>query len=496
MDDVMKDYVRAGYPLLWARTYEPDRLISDLVRGPIANLRRIAVWDCNRGYRTFESESGWSAFTEIDDCDPFDMPSLVAKSTKTLWVLLNYHWFMQEPKVLQGFLNNLGIYKAKSATVLIVSPEAQVNAQVGIPKEIDRELTILDYTLPNKDDLNIILNDMVEENNVSIDERTRGSVLDSAQGLTYAEAENAMALSLVRKKAFDPKIIYTLKAQMVEKSAALEFSNYQETFANLGGLDNLKEWTLNRFSRRKDTLPFRGIMLLGVPGTGKSHFAKALANEVGWPCLTLNFGKVFGKLVGESEGKMRESLSVIDAMGRAVLFIDEIDKGLSGVGGSGSNDGGTTTRVGGTFLTWMQDRSSDVFVIGTANNISGLPTEYKRTGGRWDAIFFVDLPTLNERKAILEVYLNQFSIEPDVAEVARKILPVRLDGYTGAEIRQVCVEMGYGQDAEGAANFVIPLVKSEKLGIEALREAAKSWQKASKPETAEWGTKRKVKLDA
>lgn len=490
---MFEDYVKAGYPLLWVRTYEPDRLIGDMVEGPMSNLRKISVWDCNRGYRSFEGESGWTSFVSIDEADPFSLPDIMAKSARTLWVLMNYHWFMQEPKVIQGFLNNLGVYKAKGVTVMILSPEARVNTQIGIPKEIDRELTVLDFSLPNKDDLNIILDDMVKENQVPIDPAQRTKVLDSAQGLTWSEAENAMALSLVREKTFDPKIICTLKAQMVEKNAALEFSQYTETFFNLGGLDLLKMWTLNRFQNRRAGLPFRGIMLLGVPGTGKSHFAKALANEVGWPCLTLSFGKVFGSLVGESERQMRDALNVVDAMAPAVVFIDEIDKGLAGVGGS-SNDGGTTQRVGGIFLQWMQDRMSEVFVIGTANNIQALPTEYKRTGGRWDAIFFVDLPTLQERQAILDVYLKQFAIEAEVAAKAKKLLPAKLDGYTGAEIRQVCIEMGYGQNPESAANFVIPLVKSEKLGIEALREAAKQWQKASKPETAEWG-KRRVDLD-
>jgi len=129
--------------------------------------------------------------------------------------------------------------------------------------------------------------------------------------LTWEEAENALALALalVRQKSFDPKTITELKAQMVKKSAALEFIQFKETFETLGGLDNLKDWTLNRFKNRRPGLPFRGILLLGVPGTGKSHFAKALGNQVGWPCLSLNLGKVFGSLVGESEAKMREALN-------------------------------------------------------------------------------------------------------------------------------------------------------------------------------------------
>jgi SpoVK/Ycf46/Vps4 family AAA+-type ATPase len=256
---------------------------------------------------------------------------------------------------------------------------------------------------------------------------------------------------------------------MVEKSAALQFSQFSETFATLGGLENLKEWTLNRFKNRRPGLPFRGILLLGVPGTGKSHFAKALGNEVGWPVLSLDMGRVFGSLVGESEAKMREALKVVDAMAPCVLFIDEIEKGLAGVGGS-STDGGTTQRVGGTFLTWLNDHTSEVFVIATCNSYEKLPPEYTRMG-RWDAIFFVDSPGSNERLEIMDIYTRQFMSKPlvDFGKTPD------LDGYSGAEIRQVAIEAAYnGGDLEAAARFVIPISRSQKAQMDALREWARA----------------------
>jgi SpoVK/Ycf46/Vps4 family AAA+-type ATPase len=299
-----------------------------------------------------------------------------------------------------------------------------------------------------------------------IEPEDEAAVLDAAQGLTWEEAENALALALVREKKFDPHAICTLKAQMVEKAAALQFSQFTETFVTLGGLENLKEWTLNRFQNRRSGLPFRGILLLGVPGTGKSHFAKALGNEVGWPVLSLDMGRVFGSLVGESEAKMREALKVVDAMAPCVLFIDEIEKGLAGVGGS-SSDGGTTQRVGGTFLTWLNDHDSQVFVIATCNDYSKLPSEYTRMG-RWDGIFFVDNPGTGERAQILKIYLDQFQVSPK-----GKNLP-DLDGYSGAEIRQVAIEAAYsGGDLTAAARFVIPIARSQKGQIDALREWAR-----------------------
>jgi SpoVK/Ycf46/Vps4 family AAA+-type ATPase len=326
---------------------------------------------------------------------------------------------------------------------------------------------VLDFPLPTREELKGILAGLEESTGIKAE--NEDAVLDAAQGLTWEEAENALALALVRQKSFDPKTITELKAQMVKKSAALEFSQFTETFDTLGGLKNLKAWTLNRFKNRRPGLPFRGILLLGVPGTGKSHFAKALGNQVGWPCLSLNLGKVFGSLVGESEAKMREALKVVDAMAPCILFLDEIEKGLAGVGGS-STDGGTTQRVGGTFLTWLNDHTSEVFVIATCNDYAKLPPEYTRMG-RWDAIFFVDNPGPGEREQILNIYWRRFLGEVSTIVGARDAL----DGYSGAEIRQVAIEAAYnGEDLEAATRFVIPINKSQKAQMDALREWARA----------------------
>jgi hypothetical protein len=346
---MIQDYVKAGYPVLLMRSHEPERFIGSAAQQ--VNGRTIYQWDVVRGYRELGNGAEWQ------ECDPFDLPNMAARGMeKAVWFLRNYHFWLNEPPVIQAMQNNLPIYKTKGITLVIVSADAR------LPLELEREVVVLDFPLPNREELKTILGGLVES--TGIEPEDEAAVLDAAQGLTWEEAENAMALALVRQKKFDPHTICTLKAQMVEKSAALQFSQFTETFATLGGLENLKEWTLNRFKNRRPGLPFRGILLLGVPGTGKSHFAKALGNEVGWPVLSLDMGRVFGSLVGESEAKMREALKVVDAMAPCVLFIDEIEKGLAGVGGS-STDGGTTQRVGGTFLTWLNDHTSEVFVIST-----------------------------------------------------------------------------------------------------------------------------------
>jgi len=479
---MITDYLKAGYPVLLVRTHEPERFIGVAVQK--ANGRIPLQWDVVRGYREMGNGAEWQ------ECDPFDLPNVAARGAeKAVWFLRNYHFWLNEPPVIQALQNNLPVYKTKGITLVIIS------ADVRLPLELEREVVVLDFPLPTREELKTILGGLVES--TGIEPEDEEAVLDAAQGLTWEEAENAMALALVRQKQFDPHTICSLKAQMVEKSAALQFSQFTETFATLGGLENLKEWTLNRFKNRRPGLPFRGILLLGVPGTGKSHFAKALGNEVGWPVLSLDMGRVFGSLVGESEAKMREALKVVDAMAPCVLFIDEIEKGLAGVGGS-STDGGTTQRVGGTFLTWLNDHTSQVFVIATCNDYSKIPPEYTRMG-RWDAIFFVDNPGAREQLDILDIYLKQFlgnSIGTLKAESNGRVKIPDLHGYSGAEIRQVAIEAAYnGGDLEAAARFVIPISKSQKQQMDALREWAKARTiPASRPQAEETSSKRRVQI--
>ncbi len=482
---MITDYVKAGYPVLQVRTYEPERFISAALKtiqettwrdqegDPVE--KKCFRWDLVRGLRELGNGAPWQ------EVDQYDLPNVAAGYEQAVFFLSNFHFAIKEPGIIQAIQNSLGAYKSRGVALVMVSPDGE------IPMELEREIVVLDFPLPTKDELKKILEDLVA--GTGIEPEDENAVLDAAQGLTWSEAEDALSLALVRQKRFDPKTITELKAQMVKKAAALEYSSFTETFQTLGGLDNLKSWTLGRFRMRRPGLPFRGILLLGVPGTGKSHFAKALGNQVGWPCLSLDLGKVFGSLVGQSEAKMRETLKVVDAMAPCVLFIDEIEKGLSGVGGS-STDGGTTQRVGGTFLQWLNDHTSEVFVIATCNDYSKLPPEYTRMG-RWDAIFFVDNPNPKERLHILGIYSQRFEVKQTNLPT-----PEELEGYSGAEIRQVAIEAAYnGGDLKAAARFVIPISKSQKQQMDALREWAKArTTPASKPVLEGVSTKRRVQV--
>ena len=475
MKHSIKAYLCAGYPIIWVQTHEIDRCIASIVKE--YKTRPAKRWDSVRGCEGFDNCKDPFAFIQAL-CDP-------KKSAKgMLYFMVNMHLWLdaqQGRQVLQAMKNATPIFKTNEITLVVVSPV------VKIPVELERDIVLVDFALPTLEELDEVLKTVETvytktpstPDGYTVPADKRSNVLEAARGLTMQEAEDAFSLSFVTNKEITFKAVSSLKAQMVEKNAALEFAGYTETFDTLGGLDNMKEWCLNRFAKRTPDLPFRGLLALGVPGTGKSHFAKALANQVGWPCIELDMGKMFGSLVGESEQKMRDALAVIDAMAPVILFIDEIEKGLAGVGSSFDGDTGTTKRVGGTFLTWLQNHTSEVFVIATCNNLGGLPAEYTRLG-RWDAIFWVDLPNKKEARKILDIYCQKY-FKKAVGEF--KDMP-DLTNYSGAEIRQVVIEAAYnGGDFKKAATFVVPQWKSQEKRIKDMREQAENcWTPASLPE--------------
>ena len=479
MKHSIKSYLCAGYPVIWVQSHEVDRCIASTIKDYTS--RPAKRWDSVRGCEGFDPKckDPFAFITSLID------PKVSPKGM--IYFAVNFHLWLDDKQgrqVLQALKNAIPILKTNEISLIIVSPV------VRIPVELERDIVLVDFPLPTVEELEAVLQRVEKYSGTyTVPADARPGVLEAARGLTWSEAEDAFSLAYVTDREINFKTVSSLKAQMVEKSASLEFAGYKETFATLGGLDNIKEWCLNRFKGRKakifegaPALPFRGLLALGVPGTGKSHFAKSLGNEVGWPVIQLDMGKMFGSLVGESEQKMRDALAVVDAMSPVILFVDEIEKGLAGVGSSFDGDTGTTKRVGGTFLAWLQDHTSEVFVIATCNNLNGLPPEYTRLG-RWDAIFFVDLPNSKEAKQILNIYTKLY-FGKDASEI--KNMP-DLSNYSGAEIRQVVVEAAYnGGDFITAAKFVVPQYKAQEKLIKEMREKAETnWTPASKPELAD-----------
>ena len=294
------------------------------------------------------------------------------------------------------------------------------------------------------------------------------TVLDAAAGLTRLEAENAFSLSLVRHAAIRPDAVWELKCQMLKKSGLLSLHLGSERFDGLGGLDSLKAFCLRAMRRQGEPDPLkrpRGVMLLSPPGCGKSQFAKSLGNETNRPTLTLDVGALMGSLVGQTEQQTRDALKIADAMAPCILFCDEIEKALSGVGSSGQTDSGVSARLFGSLLTWLNDHTSDVFFVATCNDISKLPPEFARAE-RFDGVFFVDLPSAEQRKAIWDIYLALFQLDSSQGRPSD-------ENWTGAEIRSCCrLAALLDVPLMAAAQNVVPVAVTAAESVEKLRSWA------------------------
>lgn len=340
-----------------------------------------------------------------------------------------------------------------TARVLII-----VAPVLRIPPELEKDITIVDFPLPDETEIRSLLDNMIAANaeggriRVEVDEDGRERLVKAAMGLTVHEAENAFARAMVDDGVLsndDVHVVLEEKRQTIRKSGLLEFVPADVHLDDVGGLQNLKRWLAKRNNSwmaeaAEYGLPApKGVLMTGVPGCGKSLTAKAIAAAWGLPLLRLDIGKVFAGLVGSSEQNMRTAIRTAEATAPCVLWIDEIEKGFSGAAGGGG-DSGTSTRVFGSFLTWMQEKSTPVFVIATANNVSGLPPEFLRKG-RFDEIFFVDLPTTQERSDVWDLHLRKRLTNEKVAgglavdDGLTGGLAKVTEGYSGAEIEQAVI---------------------------------------------------------
>ena len=317
----------------------------------------------------------------------------------------------------------------------------------------------------------------------------------AALGLTMQEAENAFALAMVNDGKLnkqDISVILEEKMQVIRKTGLLEFIQSDLGIEDIGGLDNLKKWLLKRNNSwsekaKRYCIPApKGVLVTGIPGCGKSLTAKAMSTIWQLPLLKLDIGKIFSGIVGSSEENMRKAINTIEAVAPAILWVDEIEKGLSNA--TSSNDSGVSSRIFGTLLTWMQEKTAPVFVIATANNISKLPPELLRKG-RFDEIFFVDLPTLNERKEIFKVHLNKRLKDEFVCKNIKpndegfiNYLAEKTEGFIGSEIEQVVISSlcdaffenrpVEAYDFEKAIENTVPLSTTQKEQIISLRQWA------------------------
>jgi hypothetical protein len=451
----IKELIRAGFAGIWVETWEPDEAGKEILALASQETWEASEWDVDRGASSTGAGKG----------DPLAALEIIKRNGGVKIVsLMNYHHFIKNPMVSQKLANKIVDGKGDQCFYIVLSPVTD------IPIELQKLFVVVEHGLPGQEQLQKIASEMHEEPGNPF---SWSAAVEAASGLTNYEAENAFALSLARHGEFRSQVVWELKAQMLKKSGLLTLHQGAETFSQLGGLESLKGFCKKALAPNSLGRPqARGVMLLGVPGTGKSAFAKALGNEVQRPTLTLDIGSLYGSLVGETEAKIRQALKVADAMAPCVLFIDEIEKALSGVGSNG--DSGVSTRLFGTFLTWLNDHTSDVFVVATCNNIATLPPEFTRAE-RWDGVFFLDLPTREEKDGIWRMYRKMFdTAEPGVGgEPFGQWVKPDDEGWTGAEIKSACrLAALLDITLAEAAHYVVPITNTAPEKIASLREWA------------------------
>jgi hypothetical protein len=481
--------VRARYPLVYLVTSEEQRLEEILGELAEAHGKACLGWSIAKGFgRIGGSKSG--AVPE-DAKEPLAALAAVEKlSEPSLVVLKDFHPYLADPAVVRSLRELAHALKSTFTTVVLLSPT------LVIPPEIEKEVSVLDVPLPGYRDLLQLLKEIVgvvrQGNRAKVDltKDDADQLIKAAQGLTLAEAENAFAKAIAtdgRLSKDDVPRVLEEKRQVIRKSGLLEYYPTEEKLANVGGLDLLKTWLARRgaaFSEaaRRFGLPEpKGLLLLGVQGCGKSLTAKAIAAQWRLPLLRLDMGRIFSGLVGSSEENLRRAIGVANSVAPVVLWIDEIEKGFAGMASSGQVDGGVTARVTGTLLTWLQEKTAPVFVVATANRIEQLPPELLRKG-RFDDIFFIDLPAAEERRDILGIHVAKRGRDP--ARYDLGLLARRAEGFSGAELEQAVVSALYDAFAEGkelegghlerAVAESLPLSTTMREEIDRLRDWART----------------------
>ena len=490
---------RARFPYIYLTTWEEERAIN-LIKKMATSEKLIKV---SREVYIWTQTKGFTLNGEVIEgtMSPDKALDFISKCNKNaIFIMCDFHVYFGvkgrqiDYNVVRKIRDNIAELKTSKyrKNVIFMAPE------LLIPETMQKEVSLVDLPLPSLDEIKTKLEKMLAQNKqidtTKLDESIKEKLCKAALGLTLQEAENAFALAMVNDGCInerDLNIILNEKMQVIKKTGILEFINTDIKLSDIGGLENLKNWLNKRNNSwseaaKKYCLPApKGVLITGVPGCGKSLTAKAMSAAWQLPLLKLDFGKIFSGIVGSSEENMRKAIKTAEAVAPSILWVDEIEKSLSGINSNG--DSGTSSRIFGTFLTWMQEKTAPVFVIATANNISGLPAELLRKG-RFDEIFFVDLPTKNERKEIFKLHLEKRLQDKEVAskieindELYDKLADLT-EGYVGAEIEQIVISALYEaffqkrpleiSDLENTIKNVVPLSVTQKEQILALRQWA------------------------
>ena len=492
----IKDMLKAFYPVLYLTSFEYDRT-KQKIEGIINVLRsegkdvRIFNWNCVDGLRGLNGDKPQPVINK--DGEEIVEPEEVLKyilndkdASKDVFVLEDFNNYIEEENV-KYYIRSIAERARHTNTHAII-----LSAVYKLPVELEKYVTVLNIPLPDRFDMEKTLGVVERQCKINLSMEMRNRMVDAALGMTSMEADLAFCLAAV-KDDLGQKAPYTVsseKEQIIKKSGILDYFPKNENLKDVGGMEILKDWLFKRqkaYEKRARDFGLqepKGLLLLGVPGCGKSLTAKSIASFWNMPLLRLDIGKVYQGLVGSSEDNIRKAIATAEAVAPCVLWIDEIEKGLNGVQSSGSTDGGVTSRIFSTILTWMQEKTSPVFVVATANNINLLPPELLRKG-RFDEIFFVDLPTAKERENIFSIHLQKKGQDPSQYPVG--MLGKKTEGFNGAEIEECIKEAMFAAYVDNPENPVlkashimdaisetVPLSTTMKEQIAALRSWAKT----------------------
>jgi len=443
--DELETLIRARYPLLYIISSEEVRVQNLVVEIGRQRQKKVFEWSYSTGVvpagTSIQSQKHRNPATK----DPLAaLDQVIEQVEPALFIFKDFHPFLTKNNfAVVRKLKEIALHLKNSfKTIVLVSPVME------IPTELEKEITVLNYPLPFREDLSELLDKIIADVRqfkqvvIELDGAGRERLLQAALGLTLGEAENVFAKIIVKDQRLsgdDVNEVFAEKQQIIRKSGLLEYYSTSEGFSHVGGLAVLKDWLGKRALAFSDEarafgLPApKGILMLGVQGCGKSLCAKAVSTQWQLPLLRFDMGRMFGSLVGSSEENVRRAIAVAESVAPAILWVDEIDKAFAGSQGSGATDGGTTARVFGTFLTWLSEKSAPVFVVATANDISQLPPELLRKG-RLDEIFFVDLPSRDERIEVFRIHVLKRG--RDTARFDLDALANASDQFSGAEIEE------------------------------------------------------------
>jgi AAA+ superfamily predicted ATPase len=477
--------IKANVKIIQIISYETLRIHAMLVKAADVLEKELYIWNRVEGIRKWNQDKRMFDIEDGDTQTPDAALNFFKDKENIILLLEDFHPDLTDdkPRTIRT-LRNVALGNSKNKTLILSQPFYQ------LPKELEKEIHVIEIPYPNFEDIKAIYYKVCKEYKIQNSGEPDSDLIEAALGLTIMEAEKAFSLAYIESgnlSSTEVPLVIREKENVIKKSGYLEYYHPKENMSDVGGLSNLKDWLIKR-GRAFDkgakefglTYP-RGILLLGIPGTGKSLTAKVIGNEWHFPLLRLDMGKIFGGIVGESEQNIRQALKIAEAIAPSILWIDEIEKGMAGISSSGSTDGGTTARVLGTFLTWMQEKTKPVFVVATANDISQLPPELLRKG-RVDEIFFVDLPTQKEREEIFKIHLKKKGRNPDNFNI--ESFAEKTKGYSGAEIEEIIKEALFqaydkarevnNDDIHNAIDKIFPLSRTMHETIEKLRKWAKS----------------------